>query len=65
MASDSPHFTVGDPVAVVQGPYSDFHGIVVHAPPAAGKVGIKLAFCGRKAQLTLDASMLAPLPRGR
>ena len=63
MANDSPQFTVGDPITVVQGPFTDFKGIVVNASPAPGKVRIKLAFFGRKAQLTLDASALAPLPQ--
>src|SRR5438552_2930055 len=48
MADDSRQFTVGDPITVLQGPYTDFKGIVIHASPAPGKVGVKLAFFGRK-----------------
>jgi hypothetical protein len=64
MADDSPLFNPGDRIIVVQGPYTDFKGIVVHAAPAPGKVGVKLAFFGRKAQVTLDATAVAPSPTG-
>ena len=59
MANDAPQFAAGDRIAVVHGPYTDFKGIVVHTSPAPGKVGVKLAFFGRKALVTLDASFVA------
>jgi len=45
----------------VQGPFTDFKGIVTDAAPAPDKVAVTLAFFGRKSPLTLDASSVAPL----
>jgi transcription antitermination factor NusG len=64
MPNHSAQFSAGDRITIVQGPYTDFKGIVVNGSPAPGKVGVKLAFFGRKAHLTLDASAVAPLPKG-
>ena len=61
MTNESSQFAVGDPITIVGGPYTDFKGVVTHAAPAPGKVGIKLAFFGRKAPITLDASLVKPL----
>jgi transcription antitermination factor NusG len=65
MTNETPRFAAGDPITVVRGPYTDFKGIVTHPAPAPGKVGVKLAFFGRKAPMTLDASLVRPLRKGQ
>ena len=61
MTPGAPRFAAGDPIQVVQGPFTDFKGIVTDAAPAPGKVAVTLAFFGRKAPMTLDASSVTPL----
>ena len=61
MTNKLPEFAEGDLVKVVRGPFTDFKGIVTQPSPAVGKVGVKLAFFGRKAAVTLDASFITPL----
>ena len=61
MTHGAPRFAAGDHIQVVQGPFTDFKGIVTDAAPAPGKVAVTLAFFGRKSPLTLDASSVAPL----
>jgi transcriptional antiterminator NusG len=63
MTSDAPRFASGDAIRVVAGPFTDFKGIVTRPAPAPGRVEVKLAFFGRKAPVTLDASAVAPLGR--
>jgi transcription antitermination factor NusG len=63
MPNEPPRFAAGDRITVVTGPYTDFNGVVTEPAPAPGKIAVKLAFFGRKAQLTLDTAAVAPRRR--
>jgi transcriptional antiterminator NusG len=47
-------FDVGDPVEVVEGPFSDFSGIVEEVYPEKGKVKVTVSLFGRPTAVELD-----------
>jgi transcription termination/antitermination protein NusG len=47
-------FDIGDPVEVVEGPFSDFSGIVEEVYPEKGKVKVKVSLFGRPTAVELD-----------
>ena len=61
MTSETPRFSTGDRIKVVQGPYTDFQGVVTHPAPSPDTVRVTLAFFGRRAPVTLQRSFIAPL----
>ena len=61
MTSETPRFSAGDRIKVVQGPYTDFQGVVTHAAPSPDMVRVTLAFFGRRAPVTLPRSFVAPI----
>jgi hypothetical protein len=56
MGNEQHSFAAGDRITVVQGPFTDFKGTVVHPSPEPGKVGVKLSFFGGTTRLTLDVA---------
>jgi len=47
-------FDVGDPVDVVEGPFSDFSGVVEEVYPEKGKVKVTVSLFGRPTSVELD-----------
>lgn len=47
-------FDVGDPVDVVEGPFSDFSGVVEEVYPEKGKVKVTVSLFGRPTAVELD-----------
>lgn len=47
-------FDIGDPVEVVEGPFSDFSGIVEEVYPEKGKVKVTVSLFGRPTAVELD-----------
>jgi len=56
MTHASPGFAAGDPIQVVQGPFTDFKGIVTDAAPAPGKVAVTLALL--RPEVSADAGRI-------
>jgi transcriptional antiterminator NusG len=47
-------FDIGDPVDVVEGPFSDFNGVVEEVYPEKGKVKVTVSLFGRPTAVELD-----------
>jgi transcriptional antiterminator NusG len=47
-------FDVGDPVDVVEGPFSDFSGVIEEVYPEKGKVKVTVSLFGRPTAVELD-----------
>jgi transcriptional antiterminator NusG len=45
---------VGDPVDVVEGPFSDFSGVIEEVYPEKGKVKVTVSLFGRPTAVELD-----------
>ncbi|MGH7543526.1 MAG: transcription termination/antitermination protein NusG, partial [Gemmatimonadota bacterium] len=47
-------FDIGDPVDVVEGPFSDFNGVIEEVYPEKGKVKVTVSLFGRPTAVELD-----------
>jgi transcriptional antiterminator NusG len=47
-------FDIGDPVDVVEGPFSDFSGVIEEVYPEKGKVKVTVSLFGRPTAVELD-----------